>query len=439
MATVKQENTTRKAPRKRLKKSAVDALEARADRYFVWDSELGGFGVRVSPTGRKTFLLGYRAKGSRIFRKYTLGVFGKITVDEARESAKKLLGKIANGADPATDLQERKDSPTVAEFGIDYLGDVDARKRPSTATEYHRVWKKHVIPALGTRRVASITPADIAKLHRALRKTPYQANRILAQLGAFFTYAEQQGVRPKHTNPAHDVKFFPESEGRERFLSPAEVVKLGQALTKAEQEGLPPAPRKRRKGPKSPATAKHTPKTIPVVPANPYAVNAVRFLLLSGWREGEALTLKWSYIDFQRQTAILPNTKTGKSVRHLGAPACALLTALPRIDGSPYVFPGRSAELPLVNITRTWYAVRYNAGLEDVRLHDLRHSFASAVASGGGSLLVIRSLLGHKDSATTQKYAHLLDDPVRVQADATAGELAGWLGLPDTNQQKAAR
>ena len=212
---------------------------------------------------------------------------------------------------------------------------------------------------------------------------------------------------------------------------------MGTALTSAETVGMPPAPTRRRKR-KTGVTSKHRPKSVDdLKPANLFAVAAIRFLLLSGWREMEALNLRWNEIDTARRVATLPDTKTGRSIRPLGAPALALLDALPRIAESPYVFPGRAPEKPLVEINRVWYAVRLAAGLEDVRLHDLRHSFASAVASSGGSLLIIRALLGHKDTSTTAKYAHLFEDPVKATADATANQISGWLARSSGNVASA--
>ena len=232
-------------------------------------------------------------------------------------------------------------------------------------------------------------------------------------------------MRPPHSNPAHQIAFYDEHP-RERFLTPAEVAKLGEALERALNIGLAAAPNRRRK-PGDPSKRKHVPKSLKPIPANPFAVAAVRFLLLSGWREREALTLRWEDVDLENARVTLPDTKTGRSVRRLGAPAVALLNSLPRIKKSPYVFPGRDPKKPLVEINRLWYAARHAAGLDDVRLHDLRHSFASTIASAGGSLLMIRALLGHKDTQTSARYAHLFDDPVRATADATAGQLVAWL------------
>ena len=182
----------------------------------------------------------------------------------------------------------------------------------------------------------------------------------------------------------------------------------------------------RKRGPyKRAAEAKESGK--PLHPANPFAIAAIRFLLLTGWRESEALTLKWTDVNLDRGTATLPDTKTGRSQRVLGAPARLLLSNLPRVGESPFVFPGAAAEKPLTEISRVWYAVRAAATLDDVRLHDLRHSFASVSASSGGSLLLIGKLLGHKDTATTSRYAHLLDDPVREAADTASNMLTEWL------------
>lgn len=415
----------------KLTKRSVDALEAAEKRRRVYDAELPGFGVWVEPSGAKSFFVQYRTPGGRSGKvcRYRLGKYGPMTVDQARDLARRALAQVAAGEDPAAARREQAAAPTVAALGADFLDDVRARRKLATAKEYARAWATNVVPELGTKQVAAVTTADVAALHRKLRATPYQANRVLALLGSFFSYAEQQGERPKHTNPAHDVEPYPE-HGRERFLTPAEVAKLGEVLERAEREGLPPAPTKRRKPEKRkrPETVKHRPKSADAPkPANPFGVALIRFLLLSGWREGEARTLQWAWIDDARGQVVLPDTKTGKSVRPIGAPALELLDELPRIEGSPYVFPGADPARPLADVARLWYAVRHAAGLGDVRIHDLRHSFASAVASAGGSLLMIRALLGHKDTTTSAKYAHLMDDPVRATADATAAQVAGWL------------
>lgn len=419
---------TRAMAVKNLTKRTVDSLRPAAARYDVYDADLKGFVVRVMTDGSKTFSVVYRAGSGRTApkRRVTLGRYGTLTVEEARLAARKALAEVATGGDPANAIAAGKRAPSMAVFGADFLADVDARLKPGTAREYRRMWDRHVAPSWATKRVADVGVADVTRLHRALHATPYHANRVLALIGSFFSYAERQGVRDRYTNPARDVRPYKE-ESRERFLNQAEVARLGEALTRALKHGLPAAPNRRRKRTTG-KTAKHRPKSADKpIPANPFAVAAIRFLVLTGWREREALTLKWSDVDLSRGVAILPNTKTGKSMRTIGAPARLLLIGLQRIDGSPFVFPGRSADRPLVEMNRLWYAVRAAAQLNDVRLHDLRHSFASVTVSNGASLPIIGKLLGHRETATTAKYAHLFDDPVRAAADATANQLAAWL------------
>jgi integrase len=412
---------------RKLTKRAVDGLQATpGGDYFVWDTELKGFGVRVSAKGKKVFVLKYRPIGRRESRRVTLGVVGPLSVVEARKQARRLIADVVNGGDPSRERKASKLIPTVRQLGEAYLTDVKARLKLRTATDYEAIWENNIDPTLGSNRVADVTPADVARVHRALSKTPYQANRVLAVIGAFFTFAAREGHRARHDNPAHYIKFFPE-KARERFLSPAEFKKLGDALATAERLGLPPAPQHRRK-PKSEQSAKHRPKRADVPkPADPMTLAAIRLIALTGCREGEILSLRWDAVDLERGYLRLADTKTGRSVRPLGAPAAELLTRLPRQAGSPYVFPGVKRGSHLQEIKRVWYAIRHAAELDDVRMHDLRHSFASVSAIEGTSLLIIRSLLGHADIKTTQKYAHLGDDPVKAAADRTAQTVNAWL------------
>jgi integrase len=415
----------------KITKLVIDSLSPNGvDDYYVWDTELKGFGVRVWPTGRRVFVLQYRPQGARQSRYLTLGQYGALTADQARTLAKAKLGAVAGGADPARERQDAREAPTVRELGESYLDEVSAKKKPATTREYKRLWAKHVLPALGSTKARAVTSGDVAKLHRQMRKTPYAANRVLALLGTFFSFAAREGERARHDNPAHGVEPYSE-RARERFLTPAEFAQLGGALTRAEQKGLRAAPEHRRK-PRSSATAKHRPKSADKpIPAHPFAVAAIRLLCLTGCREGEILGLRWEDVDLERGFLRLGDTKTGRSIRPLGAPAAEILASLPREDGSPYVLPGAKPGTHLAEIKRLWAAVRHASKLDGVRIHDLRHSFASVPAAGGESLLVIRSLLGHADVKTTQRYAHLGDDPVKASADRTATAIASWLGGAD--------
>lgn len=300
-------------PRK-LTKALLDrlAVTEAGSRTLIFDSELAGFGVRVTP-GARTFFVQYRAGTGRSApkRRLSLGQYGALTLEQARALGKNVLADVAKGKDPAASRNEAKDAPTVAELGGDYLDDVRDRRKPTTAREYARLWYKHVLPAIGTRRVASVSTMDVSRIHRALRPTPYNANRVLSLLGAFFTYAERQGVRAKHANPAYDVEPYKE-ESRERFLTPAEVARLGEALTRAARKGLPVPERLKssKRGMSAKRRAKLTGRkrgpykrnTEPAgtQPANPFTVAAIRFLLLTGWREQEALTLRWDDVNHRK-------------------------------------------------------------------------------------------------------------------------------------------
>jgi integrase len=416
----------------KITKRAVDALQPSSRDLFLWDEELTGFGIKVTPSGRKSYVLQYRVPGlgrRASPKRLVLGEHGALTPEEGRRLARRQLGNVAYGSDPAADRRARRGAASMKELGESYLQDVRIRRKPRTAEEYSRLWGKHIVPVLGSKSVAEVTAVEVRRLHRSLHGTPYLANRVLAMLGAFFAYAIREGVRPSHENPAHGVEFFPEKP-RDRFLTPKEFRELGDTLTRAEREGLLPAPSHCRK-PKHGPTAKHRPKSADKpIPANPFAVAAIRLLALTGCRENEILSLTWDAVDFDQGYLRLADTKTGKSNRPLSQSVAAVLEALPRIEGNPFVLPGANPASHLKEIKRLWYAVRHAANLQGVRLHDLRHSFASVPASSGESLLILRTLLGHKRVATTERYAHLADDPVKGAADRTAARIAGWLSGP---------
>lgn len=422
-------------PTVKLTKRRLDSIPPQPTEFFLWDTEVAGFGVRIHPSGQRTFVFKCRPGGGRAAtqRKITIGKYGSLTVDQARTEAQRLAGEVATGRDPGAQRNNIRqasrairEAATVEETGKDYLKDVELKKKRTTSKEYARLWARHVLPALGKMRVAEVTPSQVAKLHASLGATPYVANRVLALVGTFFTYAKFHDPSIKE-NPAHGIEFYPE-QSKERYLTAEELTRLGEALARAETTGLPPAPRGKRPR-KLGATAKHRPKSADEPqPANPYAVGAIRFLLLSGWREGEALSLRWTDVDANR-SIVLDDTKTGKSARTLGQAARLFLSGLPRIEGSPFVFPGRALDKPLQEIKRVWYAVRHAAGLDDVRLHDLRHTHASVAVSRGHSLPIIGKLLGHTETKTTQKYAHLGDDPVQTAANDVTEEIAALLGL----------
>ena len=467
------ENT--RTVRDKLTEVRVEKLRAKAgERLCVMDdgpNAVRGFGVVVFPSGQKTFIARYRTRGTREtsrVRKMRLGTFPEMSVAAARARAGREIGTRDAGGDPADLQAAAKFAPPVETVFPEYLHflKVGKKLKPRTLEEYERQGRLLILPALGSRKVTEVLTKDIAELHgHTLADRPYLANRVLALLTAFFRWTETRRLRPKDSNPCTEVKAFQEEE-RERYLSVEELQRLGEALRGALEHGLPPAQnrkaaaerrlatrraertaayaalpaRERRKQPQP--RKPYKPAKPKLIPSNPFAIAAIRFLALTGWREQEVLSLRWDAVDMESGRVNLKDTKTRQSYRTLSAPAVAVLAELserPRPAGSPFAFPGHSARQPLTDIKHVWESVREAAGLTDVRLHDLRHNFASYGASALYNLPVISKLLGHKDLASTQRYAHLTDAAVLRAADDIAGGIAAKLDARETPVTPIAR
>ena len=363
------------------------------------DTTLIGFEVRARETA-KTYSVVYRAGRGRSApqRRFTIGRHGKPwTPEAARTEARRLLRLIAQGNDPAGARVEARSAPTVAEFAERFLVEhIEPRRKKSTAREYRRLFDSVILPALGKRRVAEVTAQDVARLHHEQRHAPVNANLAIARLHTMFDFAERIGVRPEGTNPCKRITKYPQRH-RERFLSAEELGRLGKALSEFDA-GMP------------------------------FAVAAIRLLIYSGARKSEILGLQWNWIDLQLGEARLPDSKTGPKTLHLPPPALGVLSELPRIEGNPHVIPGARAGAALVNLEFAWRAIRRQAGLGDVRLHDLRHAFASVAVAGGLGLPILGALLGHRQAQTTQRYAHLAADPLKAAAAVVAGKIAEAMG-----------
>jgi integrase len=253
-----------------------------------------------------------------------------------------------------------------------------------------------------------------------MRANPTNANRVLQLIKAFFFWLDRQDLF-HGDNPAKRTERYPE-RARERFLTVEEMGRLGEALRVAESQGLDPAPQHRK--PRSEKRVRNNGMFVSAPQmANPTAVAALRLLMFTGWREREALSLRWDAVDLARGTVTLEDTKSGRSIRPVPAPALALIAAQSRLSGSDFVFPGRIDGKPLREIQRLWYAVRHSAELDGVRLHDLRHSVASVAATQGYSLFLISKLLGHKDLRSTARYAHLAEDARKAMADSVGDHI----------------
>jgi len=408
-------------------KRTVDA--ATAEDGWIWDTEVKGFGLRIVSNNRKVYVVEYRPGGGgrgAQKRRLTIGQHGSPwTPDKAREEAKRILGMVADGDDPAAEKTANRKSMTMAALCDLYLAEGCANKKASTiSTDKGRV-ARHIKPLLGKKKAKDVTRADVQRFLNdvAAGKTACDektgtrgraiveggkgaATRTVGLLGGIFSFAVDRGIRSD--NPVHGVKRFRDRKA-ERFLSSKELSNLGLGLSVMEDLGV----------------------------ISSVMAGAVRLLLLTSCRKTEVLSLKWSYVDFERGYLRLPDSKTGEKAVPLGAAALEVLTGLPRLSDE-WVFPATTRGIKeedkdqskrghMVGLPRAWEAVREWCGIEDVRLHDLRHSFASVGAAGGDSLLVIGSLLGHHDTQTTARYAHLSNDPVKRAADRISGSIAATM------------
>lgn len=374
---------------------SVEAMKPEAKDVVLWDSELSGFGCKLTPAGKRSYFLYYRNKDGQQ-RRPAIGAHGPMKPEAARAIARAWLAEVAQGRDPSLSRAQDKAAPTFDMLCDRYLSDhADVRKKASSADGDRRLIRLHLRPALGSKKVAAVTRADVAGLHHKLRETPYEANRVLALASKMFALSERWGMRADGSNPAKNIDRFKE-EKRERYLTSAEVARLWQVLNSDA------------------AAAK----------ASPAAIAAIKLLMLTGRRLNEVLGLQWAWVDLDAKLLRLPDTKGGRLTVSLADAAVSLLSELKETAGNhAYVIPGAVKGNPLVNLQKPWRAIRAMAGLEDVRIHDLRHTFASIGAGLGMSLPLLGRLLGHTQAATTSRYAHLAQDPVRTAADAIGAEM----------------
>lgn len=384
----------------RITKRLVDTIPPSST---IWDSEVRGFGLRCQ-VNERIYVLKCTIKKQRHF--VTIGKHGSPwTVESARAEARRIQYALHRGENSsATQIV------TVADLCDRYSKEYAPRKKPSSRKSDAGLIENHVRPLLGRKSVRTVTRRDIEDLHNAIhrgktapldpkakqmqqrggqpvRGGPGVANRCLTLLSKLFNLAEEWGIRPDNSNPVRHVKHFPE-KGRERFLRPDEIGRLGAVLAASEE--------------------------------NTFALAAIRLLILTGARLGEILTLRWEWVDLERGLLQLPDSKTGKKVVHLSQPAIAIFRSLPRLTNNQHVIVGARTGGRLVNLQKPWKRICNAAALTEVRLHDLRHTFASFAVGGGLSLPIIGALLSHGSTQTTERYAHFQRDQIHE-----AGELVG--------------
>lgn len=407
----------------KLTQASVKALAPRETRYVVFDDAMAGLGVRVEASGTKSYILEYRPAGGgrgASKRRIVIGRAGPggITCDDARTAARRLLADVAHGKDPAQERSAAKREGALKEIADRWMDErVKPKRAARTATEYQAILDRHILPAWGKKKLRELTRPDVSKVHGSISKTaPTMANRVLAVVSSMWGWSAREGLCAMADNPAQLIERNRE-EGCERFLTPEELQRLGATLREAETVGLP-WPEDESKPRKKHSRRSENRRTM----IDARIVAAVRFLLLTGCRVSEVLRLRWADIDFGRGLLLLPVSKTGRRAVVLSGAALEILEAQPREVGSEYVFPGRDGGAR-ADIKRPWAAICAHAGLDGLRIHDLRHSAASFAAGAGMSLPVIGALLGHSQPATTARYAHLANDPVRAAADAIADHI----------------
>jgi integrase len=422
----------------RITKRYVDGLKPSTADVVYWDDGVPGFGIRVRPSGAKSYVFVYRLGGGRRgrLRRLTLGPANigpadreaepekrrkVLAAEEARKAAQKAAAAAAEGGDPAGEKQAQREDLTVAELVERYLsegpGSRPAKKASSWSSDTSNL-KRHALPLLGRRHLRVLTKADIEKFQsdvtagktkapvtaKGAKKRgrvrvqggPAVAARATAALRAMLTWAVDRKFLKE--NPASKVKLN-KPGSRERFLDDAELARLGEAVAEMEAQGV-----------------------------NPASLTIARLLALTGARKNEIAGLRWRYVDFQRSALILPDSKSGAKLIPLGAPALAVLMAwgeqFDHLGGDRYVFPAERGKGFHVGLPKVWRRLRVKAGLSGVRLHDLRHTHASTGVALNQSLHIVGKILGHRKPETTARYSHLALDPVRAAADQTAQHVA---------------
>ncbi|EKE08844.1 MAG: integrase family protein [uncultured bacterium] len=350
-----------------------------------WDTSLKGFGVIVLPSGRRTYCIQYRNQ-HRVVKRLKIGVHGQVTTEEARALARKHLASITHGEDPVQGKKQAQSLFSMQDLARDYIERHGQKKREKSLKEDQKLLRNIIMPSLGSLKVAHVSRRDIESLHLRLKNTPYQANRVVALLSKMFSLAVSWGWRAD--NPAQGIEKYQE-EKRDRWLNDEELQRLWSVLDKYSEN---------------------------------LTAYVFKFLLLTGARKGEALQATWDQFDLEKGLWIKPAHLTKQKKKEylpLSDKTLLLLEALKkRREGTlPYLFPGKKVGEPLKEVKKFWGTVLKQANLKNVRIHDLRHTHASHLVSSGLSLSIVGKLLGHTQASTTQRYAHLADEPLRKATD----------------------
>ena len=375
----------------KITKKLVESLEPHTSKDFIsWDDDLKGFGIVVLPTGRKTYVIQYRNQ-ERVKKRFKIGTHGELTAEEAREAARKKLGEVALGGDPAREKIEFRLAPMFHSLCSDYLEKyAREHKRDKSYNEDERLIHSFLLPAFGKMRTSQVRSTHVQELHRQLKNTPYQANRVLSLLSKMFSLAEFWGMNVK--NPVKGIKRYQDPK-RQKFLDTEELRLIWSKL-------------------------QNHPGSV--------SADALKLLILTGARQNEVLKLEWSHLDFKKGIWEKPSHLTKQKRKEhlpLSAKAVELLMSIKKNSTSKYVFPGQSKGTHLKKLDNFWKRILEATNLEGVRIHDLRHTYASHLVSGGLSLSVVGKLLGHTQASTTHRYAHLQNTPLQEATELFSGIL----------------
>jgi len=366
----------------KLTKSVIDQSVPKEKNFFIWDSEIKGFGCQILKGGKKTYVFYYYSPVTKKKAYVKIGCHGNITVDEARTKAKQLSSSVAHDVDPRDEKKERvveeKQSLLFAHFFEIFRDKYMTTKYKDQGQRNMSLVNVHILPKFYHKELGEITPKDIKQFLESLSHKTTTANRCFALLSTMFKKAEDWEYLPPKSNPCPGVEKYKENK-KQRFLSRSELLKLEESLARQERE---------QKG-------------------SYYTVNALRLALYIGCRKSNILKLKWENVHLKEHYVFLPDTKVGEGACPLNKKAYDLLASIKRQEGNPYVFPGRVPGKRLKEIKTAWRQILKRAGIKDFRFHDLRHSFASFYLSQGVDLYTVSKLLGHKNIQTTTRYAHL--------------------------------
>ena len=381
----------------KLTKKAVEALEIKQKPYFIFDNTVPGFSIHVSDKGKRHYCFQY-TRNKRVKRMW-LGQHGIMTTEQARSEAIAKLSEVKAGGDPQADKMRKNKELYISDVAKRFFEDyVKLRCKKSSQVEYKRHLEVNIAPVLKDIKISELEHSDVLTLHHKLRKKPYEANRCISVLSKMCSMAEKWGMRKISTNPCKHVEKYPE-KARSRYLTDEETQRLADTLEEI--------------------------KSYP--DENLSAVYCIQLLLFTGCRLGEIRTLKWEYIDYEKKLFRLPDSKTGSKIVYAGAIVMNLLDEIKnnpaRPEDNPYVIWGRKPNTCLNDLQNAWRRFLRAAEIENLRIHDLRHSFASFIVNEGTSLAMISKLLGHTQIQTTERYSHIMADPLIKTAEKVTEKL----------------